>query len=264
MVKRIAALVERRRVLGRLVQRDLRVRYVGSWLGYVWTVLDPLLMAMVYFVVFGFILNIHRKGDSPYLLFLLTGLLPWQWFNGSILESARALITEGKLVRSTNLPREIWVVRVVLSKGVEYLFSLPVLIVFAAGYVMRGEAHLDWELVFWPLGVLLQTLLLIGIGLFLAPVTVLVTDAQRLVRIFLRFFFYFTPVLWALRIVPGVLGKMLQANPLVGIFELYRAGFFSKTVYWPSVLISVVDIVAMLALGMWVFSRLERQVLKEI
>jgi ABC-2 type transport system permease protein len=264
VVKRIAALVERRRVLGRLIQRDLRIRYVGSWLGYVWTVLDPLLMAMVYFVVFGYILNVHRKGDHPYLLYLLSGLLPWQWFNSTVLETSSALTTEGKLIRSTNLPREIWVVRVVLSKGVEYLFTLPILIGFALAYALSGQAHLDWELVFWPLGFLLQTLLLVGLGLFLAPVTVLVTDTRRLVRIFLRFMFYFTPILWALRIVPGALGKVLELNPLVGIFELYRAGLFSKNVYWPSVAISAVDIMILFAIGMWVFARLERQVLKEI
>jgi len=264
VVRRIAALIDKRGVLWRLVQRDLRIRYVGSWLGYLWTVLDPLLMAMVYFVVFGYILNVHRSGDQPYLLYLLSGLLPWQWFNATVLDTSTALTTEAKLVRSTNLPREIWVVRVVLSKGAEYVFSLPILIGFAVVYAVKGQAHLDWELVYWPLGLVLEALLLVGIGLILAPVTVLVRDAQRLVRIFLRFFFYFTPVLWALRIVPGALGKALEFNPLVGVFELYRAGLFKRSVYWPSVLISVVDIVILLALGTWVFTRLERPVLKEI
>ncbi len=264
VVGRIAALVDRRRVLWRLVQRDLRVRYLGSTLGYLWTVLDPLLMAMVYFVVFSFILNVHRKGDSPYLLFLLSGVLPWQFFNMAVNDGARALLAESKLVGSTNLPREIWVLRVVLSKGIEFLFTVPILVAFAAGFALHGDAAIDWQIVLWPVGFVLQLLLLTGIGLFLAPVTVLVKDATRLVRIFLRFFFYLTPILWASRVVPGIFGDILKVNPLVGIFELYRAGLFQRPVGWTSVLISVIDIAVMLVIGALVFRRLERPVLKEL
>ncbi len=100
------------------------------------------------------------------------------------------------MVRSTNLPREIWVIRCVVAKGVEYILSLPVLVGFVIYYLVRGRVDLDWELVFFPLGILLQFLLLVGLGLVLAPLTVLATDMQRVVRIVLRFMFYLSPVLY--------------------------------------------------------------------
>ena len=129
-VARPVALWNRRRAIKLLVTRDLKVRYASSTLGYLWSVLEPLLLAGIYWFIFTQIFT-RTVGVEPYIVFLLAGLLPWTWFNGAVTDAARALHTEAKLVRSTNVPREVWVVRVVLSKGVEFLLSLPVLFLFA-------------------------------------------------------------------------------------------------------------------------------------
>src|SRR5690242_7266829 len=110
---RLSAIVARRQVLWTLVVRDLRVRYARSVLGYLWTILDPLAMAGVYFLVFTYIFKARRIAEQPYFLYLLVGLLAWQWFSGCLTDTSRALLQEAKLVRSTNLPREMWVIRVV-------------------------------------------------------------------------------------------------------------------------------------------------------
>ncbi len=260
----IAEVIERRHVLWTLVRRDLRVRYSRSVLGYVWTILDPLLMTLIYFVVFTFIFKAHRVADQPYFLYLISGMLAWQWFNGTTNDTARALLQEAKLIRSTNLTRELWVIRIVIAKGIEYLLSLPILITVFVFYVIRGEAHLDYEIIFFPLGILLQFILLVGLGLILAPITVLVTDLERVVRIFLRLLFYLTPVLYALKSVPDKLRYVIEANPLAGILSLYRGGLFPSAVNWKSVGASAVISVLLLVVGSIVFSRLERAVLKEI
>lgn len=265
MIQRIRAVWRRREILGTLVERDLRVRYSRSLLGYVWTVLDPLLMASVYFVVFTFVFDAGKRvADTPYFLYLLSGLLGWQWFTGSVNDTAKSLIQEARLVRSTNLPREVWVIRCVIAKGVEYLLSLPVLIGFTIFYVIRGQAHLDWELVLFPLGLVLQFVLLVGLGLLLAPITVLATDMQRVVRIVLRFMFYLSPVLYGSHAVPDQLQTVLRFNPLNGILSLYRAGLFERSVSWPAVGVSAVVSTVLLVAGFMVFARLERAVLKEI
>ena len=165
LITRTRTLWARRGVVATLVTRDLRVRYSRSVLGYLWTVLDPLLMALIYFVVFVYIFNRDDLGHSPYFLFLLVGLLSWQWFSASLTDTSRALISEAKLVRSTNLPREIWVLRVVLSKGVEYFLSLPVLVGFLLIYLVRGETHLNAWLVLFPVGIVVQFIALVGLGL---------------------------------------------------------------------------------------------------
>lgn len=264
LIDQAQALTKRRQVLATLVRRDLRVRYARSWLGYLWTVLDPLAMAMVYFVVFTKILKARQTGFDPYILFLLVGLLAWQWFSQSMTETARALLSEAKLVRSTNLPRELWVVRVVIAKGIEFLFSLPVLLAFFLYYWLRGDAELHWAVLLFPVGMAMQFLLIIGLGLILAPVTTLVTDTSRVVRIALRMGFYATPVLYSIHNAPPSLRLALAFNPMTGITELYRAGFWADQIQVLPIVVGAILTVVLLTLGLVVFHRLERAILKEI
>ncbi len=247
--------------------RDLRVRYAQSVLGYVWTILDPLLMSLIYFVVFVYIFHRGDVGHRPYFLFLLVGLLSWQWFSGTLTDTSRALIQEAKLVRSTNLPREVWVVRVVLSKGVEFVLSMPVLLFFLAIYLAKGDARLNGWLVLFPVGVVVEFVSLVGLGLLVAPVTALVSDTQRVIRILLRMLFYATPVIYAGKLVPPPYDKITWLNPMTGILEMMRAGLFRHDrfpIVWGAIATSVVMSVVLLLLGTTVFTRLERAVLKEI
>jgi ABC-2 type transport system permease protein len=268
LIDRTRAVRDRRGVLRTLVVRDLQVRYAQSVLGYVWTILDPLLMSLIYFVVFVFIFKRGDIGHQPYFLFLIVGLLSWQWFSGTLTDTSRALIQEAKLVRSTNLPREIWVVRVVLSKGVEFLLSLPVLLLFLVIYLIRGKAHINGWLVLFPVGVLVEFIALVGLGLLLAPVTALVSDTQRVIRIALRMLFYATPIIYASHLVPAPYDVITWLNPMTGILEMLRAGFFphppGQEIEWGAIAVGAVMSVLLLLVGSWVFGRLERAVLKEI
>jgi len=267
IITRTQAILARRSVLWTLVIRDLRVRYSRSVLGYLWTILDPLLMSLIYFLVFVYIFKRKDLGHEPYFLFLVVGLLSWQWFSGSLTDTSRSLIQEAKLVRSTNLPREMWVLRVVLSKGIEYLLSLPVLLFFLVVYMIKGDVHLNGWLVLFPVGIVIQAVALIGIGLILAPVTALVTDTQRVIRIVIRMLFYATPVIYASRLVPKPYDMITWLNPMTGILEIMRAGLFAHDkhpIVWEAVGVSAVMSVILLFVGVSVFGRLERAVLKEI
>lgn len=90
-----------------LTVRDLRVRYSTSALGYFWSILDPLVMAGIYWFVFTQVFD-RDVGESPYIVFLLTALLPWMWFNGAVGDCTRAFLKEARLIRSTKIPRTIW------------------------------------------------------------------------------------------------------------------------------------------------------------
>src|SRR5206468_1444646 len=145
--------------------------------------------------VFGVLFN-RQVGYEPYIVFLLCGQLPWAWINGGVTACAKALRSEAQMVRSTNVPREIWVLRTVLSKGVEYVLSLPVLAAFAIGYLKRPT----FGILLMPLGVLMIATLLTGVGLILAPLVVLVRDVERVVPIVMRMLFYFSPILYSVNI----------------------------------------------------------------
>ena len=263
-ISHLKALWARREILGTLVRRDLRVRYARSVLGYLWTILDPLAMALIYFMIFAVIFKRPDAGYHPYFLYLLVGLLAWQWFSASVTETSRALIAEAKLVRSTSLPRELWVIRVVIAKGVEYVLSLPILVAFTIVYIITGDTTPNWRLILIPVGFALQFLVQIGIGLLLAPLTVLVDDTQRVVRIVMRMAFYCTPIIYSLDTVPDSLRTILYLNPLSGVLEFYRAGLFDEPMQAEPILACLVVTVLFLLFGTWMFNRLERSVLKEI
>jgi ABC-2 type transport system permease protein len=256
---RPVALWQRRRAILLLVARDLKVRYGSSSLGYLWSVLEPLMTALIYWFVFTQVFT-RKGGAEPYIVFLLAGLLPWTWFNGGVNDAARSMNTESKLIRSTNLPREVWVLRVVIAKGVEYLLSLPVLFLFAICYSMPFR----WQILYLVPAVLLQTVLVFGIGLLLAPLVALISDLERVVRIALRLGMYFSPVLFTVAQVPAPWNIAFGVNPLAGILELCRASFFPEPVNWLQVGWSLVFSLLLLVAGWCVFARLERTVLKEI
>lgn len=300
LIARVKRIAQYRRILQLLVSKDLKVRYAGSALGYVWTILDPLLMSLVYWLVFEKIF--HRGaglGFNPYMIYLISGLLAWTWFQGGVTGVTRALLSEAQMVRSSNVPRELWVLRVVASKGVEYVLGLPVLVIYAICYMTAPSKYI----VLLPLGILMEAVLLIGIGLILAPLTVLFRDAERVVPLVMRVLFYSSPVLYAINLVPQSFRAAYAYNPAVGFLTLSHAAFFPAALYepivktsrvptldangeqiikggiaqlhrvdtvvghinhWNWVWQSAIGSVIILVVGAAVFVRLERSVLKEI
>ncbi len=117
LVRRTRAVFAYRRILWLLIVRDLKVRYAGSVLGYIWTDPRPAADDRRLLVRLHPGLRAQGAGEDPYILFLVLGLLAWQWFNGTVTDTTRALVADSRLVRSTNIPREIWVLKTVGSKG---------------------------------------------------------------------------------------------------------------------------------------------------
>jgi ABC-2 type transport system permease protein len=251
------------RSLWLLTRRDLRVRYSTSFLGYLWSIIDPLLMSGIYFFVF--VMVFHRPGtpgEEPYIVFLVSGLLPWTWFSNAVTDCTKAFTREAKLLRSTTIPRTIWVARMVLSKGIEFLASIPVLIIFA---VATGAAF-HWESVLWLLAIVLQVTLLLGIGLIIAPLVVFFRDLERAIRLVLRLLFYATPIVYSFEKLDhlGAIKTLAAFNPLSGIMGLYRSAFFPAALDWFAVGMSALVSVVLLVIGVLVFRGSIRTVLKEI
>lgn len=243
-----------------LSARDLRVRYATSVLGYFWSILDPLVMSLIYWFVFTQVFDRGDVGAQPYIVFLICGLLPWVWFNISVSDFTRAFTKDAKLVRSTAIPRSIWIGRIVVSKGIEFLCSLPVLIVFA---IFSGVS-VGWGMLWFPVAIVLQVVLLVGIGLLAAPLCVLFSDLERTTRLILRALFYASPVIFSIHDLPPLWRELAIWNPLAGIFTLYRVGLFPEEMDVTAVLTGAGMSVAILCLGVLVFRRLEPAVLKEL
>jgi ABC-2 type transport system permease protein len=251
-----------RRILWLLIARDVRVRYASSVLGYFWAVLDPLALSVVYWFLFTQVIT-RKVGFPPYILFLVAGQLVWQWINSSINTSLNALRSESQMVRSSNVPRELWILRVVLSKAVEYLFSLPVLAIFAVAYAKAPNR----DLLLLPLALLMTVVLCTGVGLILAPAAVLVRDLRSIVRITTRALFFMSPILYSLHDVAQKrhsVAAFVSWNPVAGIMALFRAPFFPQEMNWVDVEHSAIVSAVIFVIGVWTFNRLERPMLKEV
>ena len=243
-----------------LIYRDLQIRYAGTWLGYLWTLLDPLAMAFIYWLVFTQIIGAKNIGEQPYILFLLTGILSWTWFNGSVTDSARSLVAESKMVRSIAIPRYLWVIKSIGAKGTEFLLAFPVLIIIT----LITQKSVNLEIIWIVIAIVLQFLLLSGIGLILAPLTVLARDTSNLLRILLRMMFYLTPIIYGISDIPDKYQILSYFNPMTGIISMYRAGFWTEPNLITAVIFSTAISLSIFILGIWFFKKIEKTVLKEV
>jgi ABC-2 type transport system permease protein len=150
--------------------------------------------------------------------------------------------------------------RIVLAKGIEFLLSLPVLVIFA---IFSG-AHLTWYAALFPLAIVLQAGLTIGLGLIVAPLVVFFRDLERVVRLILRFAFYASPIIYGTSDLPVALQPWAAMNPLTGLFDTYRSAFFAESWNPWLALTSVGWAAIVILIGMLVFRRFERSVLKEL
>nr|WP_245190093.1 ABC transporter permease [Leucobacter exalbidus] len=242
-----------------LTRRDLKVRYSTSLLGYVWSILDPLLMSLIYWFIFTQVFT-RGVGETPYIVFLLTAMLPWVWLNGAVSDCTRAFLRDMKLVRSVALPHWIWVGRIVCSKGIEFLLSLPVLIAFAIG----SGATVGPGLLLFPVAIIMMGALILGVGLIIAPLVVFFRDLERAVKLVLRVLFYASPIIYGAADLPEFAQPLAWLNPLSGIFALFRAGFFPDQLNVGLVLSSAAITVVTLGIGIIVFRRTIGGVLKEL
>lgn len=243
-----------------LVVRDLQKKYTKFRLGYLWTLLEPLGMSVVLWFVFSVLLGARALGLQPYLLFLTIAILPWWWFTKGVSASTKIFRRKGAQLRISLLPTQLWVMRLMLVSLVEFLFSLPVILVaMIATRTWPGPLIL-----LFPVAILVQFILMYGLALLLSSSAVVFPDLARFVRIVLRALFYLSPVLYSVSNIPESAQGIASLNPLVGVLGLYRIGFWPEEV--PSAVaygLSLLLCFVILAIGAVVFRRIEPRILKE-
>ncbi|MBV9973155.1 MAG: ABC transporter permease [Candidatus Eremiobacteraeota bacterium] len=214
-------------LLVELVIRDLRLRYRGTYVGFLWTLLNPVVYMAIYTFVFGFMLNV---GIHRYPAYLLAGLVPWTWFLTAVTQGVSAIQDGRMYVGKTVFPTEALVVVPVLSNMINFVLSLPLLLIVDAIF----RVHIGWSLLCLPLIVAIQFVLTYGVLLLLSTYNVFYRDIQQLISLFLTFVFFVNPIFYTLSQVPQVLHPYLLADPITPIIMAYQDIFFYGT--WPSAL----------------------------
>ncbi len=252
-------MLEHRDLLMLLTQKELKVKYKGTALGFFWSLLNPLLMMIVYTAVFTTIARFPVEG---YPVFLLAALLPWTAFSASILGSTNSIVLNHNLVRRVRFPVEFVPLSIVLAYVVNLVPSFPLLLIFALAF----HQPIGWSLLALPLLVALQLLFTVGIALIVSSLTVYLRDVEHLVTLGMTIWFFGTPVLYPLSIFQGKsLGLLLLLNPMTWLVDSYQRIWHDGL--WPQpqfVLAYAIAALALVAGGQLLFTRLSRRFAEEV
>jgi lipopolysaccharide transport system permease protein len=201
-----------------LAWRDVAVRYKQTFLGVAWAVLKPLLTTAVFAIVFGKLAKISTPSAVPYVLFVMAGMLPWQFFATALSESSGSLIANANLISKIYFPRLIIPAAAVITSLVDFAITLGMIMVLMAWYQFIP----DWRLVFIPAFMLLACCSSIGLGLWLCALNIEYRDFRYVVPFFIQFGLYISPVGFGSRIVPEKWRLIFALNPMVGVIDGFR------------------------------------------
>jgi len=243
-----------------MVVRDLKGRYKSSVLGFFWSLLNPLLMMLVFTVIFTLIMPNNQVRSYP--IFLLCGLLPWNYFTAGVLSSVSSVIGNGNLVKKVYFPREILPISSVLAQLINFLLSLIVIFVLIIVFGIPFSPHL-WLL---PVVILMQTCFIIGIALLLSAVNVYYRDTALILDVVLMAWFFLTPVFYPIDILPKsyeIFGLVLDIhrlmnilNPMASIVNTYRDLLYLGTyTVGDFFLRTAITSIAVMLIGYWVFNK---------
>ena len=222
MFNNLRQLPRYRGLIQSLVSRELKARYRGSVLGFFWSFVNPLLLLLVYTFVFAYVMP-PPKEINNYALFLFCGVLPWTWFSASLLESSSVLITGGNLIKKVMFPAEILPIVTVLSNLVHFLLGLPILIAFLIYFDAPVEpAELPW----FPIAIVIQLLLTIGLALILSALTVHFRDLRDILGNVMTLWFFATPIIYYWRDAPAGIRRFLNLNPFTHLAITYQEILF--------------------------------------
>ena len=219
MLRQLMDLYQFRELIQVLIARDVKGRYRGTFLGFLWSLLNPLIFMIIYVIVFSIYLRIEME-DYP--VFLLSGILPWLWFSNSIMESTTSILGNGSLIKKVWLPLEIFPLVPIGSHMIHYLFSSVLLL----GCILVFGRSLSWPLLAFPLVLAFQCLLSYGLALFVSALTVHFRDLFHLIPNLLLMVFFLTPILYPLSMVPEAYRDVIQINPLAILVNAYQDIFF--------------------------------------
>jgi len=213
------------KLMASMVRRDILARYRGSVGGALWTFLNPLLLMLTYFFVFGIVLRQRFAGDPSrfgFVLYLLAGMLPWLAFAEAVGRSPQVIIEHRNFVKKLVFPIETLPVNIVISGAVTEAFGLAVFL--AVLLIARGTV--PWTLVWIPAVAIPQLLLTVGLCWFLAALGVFVRDLSQIIGFLLTLWFFLTPICYvepAPGQIPAIASRILHLNPIYVLVRAYRA-----------------------------------------
>ncbi len=247
-----------RELLKTNVQKEIRGKYKGSFLGVLWSFLNPLLMVLVYALVFPYIM---RMNVPNYFIYLITGVIPWNFFTTCITTGCNCVWINGGIIKKVYFPREILPISVVVAGLINFLISCVIILIFT----IFGGIGISIQLLWLPLIAIIQSALSLGLLFVLSAINVYVRDIEYLVAFLLNLLFYATPILYTASMFPSKVRWILYLNPMSSIVDAYRSIFYYKVM--PNLtslaLVGILSFI-ILIIGYIIFRKLEKGFAEEV
>ncbi|KAF6677018.1 ABC transporter permease [Pantoea agglomerans] len=234
-----------------ITEKELKVRYKSSFLGYLWSIANPLLFAMIYYFIFKLIMRVQIPN---YTIFIITGLFPWQWFASTTSNSLFSFIANAQIIKKTVFPRSVIPFSNVMMECLHFLCTIPVIIVFL--YIYDMTPHWNW-IYGIPLIGIGQLLFSYGIALFLSTLNLFFRDLERFVTLGIMLLFYCTPILYAGDMIPANYQWLVEYNPLADMVLSWRELFMNGNVDYEKILSLYGMGIITVIVGSWVFNKLK-------
>lgn len=274
MIKKLKELYKFRQLIMTLVTRELKARYRGTVFGFLWSFLNPLLLLIVYSIVFGVILpqssgrveGIALKG-LDYAIFLFSGLLPWLWFNSSILESANVLFVHGNLIKKIQFPIEVLPIMTVVTNLVHFALGIPILLLIII--ILGNTINLTFWIFFFPIAIIVQFVFTMGLSFLVSALTVHFRDLKDILANLLTLWFFATPIIYPF-MTPRIqehkaIVWMLTLNPMTHIIEAYHYSFvFGSLPHWKKLPVTFIVGLICFYIGYLIFDKLRDTFVEEV
>ncbi|MCH7410230.1 ABC transporter permease [Belliella sp. DSM 111904] len=236
-----------------LTLRGIKARYAQSILGVSWAIIQPLFTTIVFTVVFGNLAKVDSDG-IPYLLFSYLALWPWNYFSGTLTESANSLIQNANMITKVYFPRMVLPLSSILSKLLDFIIAFVVVI----GLLIYFKVSPGWGLLFLPLLILQLLMTSLGIGMFLSALAVKYRDVKHALTFLVQLLLYAAPVVYSTTAVPDQYRIFYVLNPMVGVIEGFRAAFLDRPMPWEWIWPGSIVAVLFFFYGTLYFRRMER------
>jgi len=219
----------RKHLILNLVGRDLKNRYVGSLMGFFWSVIHPVVLLVCYTFIFSIVFKVKPfiQATDNFAVFLFCGILPWLFFQETVTRSCTSIIDNANLIRKSIFPSEILPLTLLISSLVTHLVGLGILFV-----VLLVMGMFSWTWIFFIVYLLLLMVMLLGVGWMVAALQVFLRDTLQIVNVFMVMWFWFTPIFYSMdnQNIPEKLRLLLYLNPLSYVVRGYRACFLEHRV----------------------------------
>ena len=251
-------LYQYRELLKTNVQKEIRGKYKGSFLGVLWSFLNPLLMVLVYAIVFPYIMRIQVPN---YLIFLIVAIIPWNFFTTCITTGCNCVWLNGGIIKKVYFPREILPVSVIVAGLINFLISCVIILLF----LLFGGIGFSLQLLWLPVIAIIQSLFSLGLLFILSAINVYVRDVEYVVSFVLNLLFYATPILYTAEMFPTKIRWVLNINPLTHLVNAYRSIFYYQTMPNLSSLFYLIILsIGVVLIGYIVFRKLEKGFAEEL